>query len=230
MSPARETEVRIELEDGAEVTGLVAMPAGDPKAGLVLGHGAGGDLSHPLLAAAARGVALEGIAALRFNFPYVEEERGVPDRKPVLVACCRAAFEWMKALPQLEGMPLFAGGKSMGGRMAAIATAGGMPTAGLVFLGYPLHPSARKTELRDEPLKLASEKKVPMLFVQGERDKLCDLTLLEPILAKLTAPCTLHVIPSGDHSLDVPKRSGRTREQIYTEIIEVVCTFVDEVG
>jgi uncharacterized protein len=227
VKAARETEVRIGLEDGSDVTGLVALPAGDAKAGLVLGHGAGTDLSHPLLAAVAHGVALQGIAALRYNFPYAEEERGAPDRRPVLLACCRAAFEWMQALPQLEGAPIYAGGKSMGGRMAAIAVGNGMPAAGLVFLGYPLHPANRKDELRDEPLRRVP-KSARMLFVQGERDKLCDLALLEPILAKLETPCTLHVVPGGDHSLDATKRSGRTREQTYSEVVDAISTFVDE--
>ena len=225
MKPARQVEIRIELPDGSDVTGLVAMPGGDVRAGLLLGHGSGTDLTHPLLEKVAHGAALGGIVSLRYNFPYAEEGRGgAPDKKPVLIDCCRAAFAWLRELPQLDGTPLVAGGKSLGGRVASMAVADGMEAAGLVLLGYPLHPAGRTEELRVEHLKRI---RVPMLFVQGSRDKLCDLELLEKELEGLEASCTLHVVAEGDHSFDVPKKTGRSREDVYGEIVQFVCAFVE---
>ncbi len=225
MKPAREDHVRIELPDGGDVTGFAAMPGGEIKAGIVLGHGAGTDLSHRLLVAVAHCAATRGLVTLRYNFPYAEEGRGAPDKRSVLLECCRAAFRWMQALPQLSGLAIAAGGKSMGGRIASIAVADGMEASGLVFLGYPLHPAGRTDELRVESLKRVN---VPMLFVQGTRDRLCDLSLLEAELEELKAPCILHLIKDGDHSLNVTKRSGLTREVIHAEVAEAVCAFVEE--
>lgn len=208
----------LKLPDGAggTVSGDVALPVGSSKTNLlVLAHGAGNDMTNPLLVAVQQGLAARGWACARFNFPYKERGGRAPDRAPALEACYRAVIAALRE--RLGPRRLVIGGKSLGGRMASHLAAADEQVDGLVFLGYPLHPPGKPDRLRDAHLPRIT---APMLFFAGTRDTLCDLVLLKRTLRKLKAPATLHVIPDGDHSFNVPKRAGRTRDQVYAEIVE----------
>ena len=139
-----------------------------------------------------------GIATLRFDFPYMREGRRAPDRAAVLVEEYTAAFA--EAQARADGLPVLAGGRSMGGRMASMAVAEGMPAAGLVFLAYPLHPPGRPERIRDEHLYGI---RVPMLFVQGTRDAFAQPDLLAGVLERLGARAELVAIEGGDHGFKV---------------------------
>jgi predicted alpha/beta-hydrolase family hydrolase len=160
-----------------------------------------------------------GVATLRYQFPYMEERRRVPDAPAVLTSTVVAAVgAAAKAAPDL---PLLAGGKSMGGRMTSQAVAQ-RPldgVQGLVFFGFPLHPPKRPSTKRADHLAKVG---VPMLFLQGTRDTLADLTLLEPVVERLGERATLRVIEHADHSFHVLKRSGRTDEQVLDELASAV--------
>ena len=193
-----------------EVTALTISPT-EAKAVYVFAHGAGAGMRHPFMDAVARGLAARHIATFRYQFPYTEGGKRRPDPQPVLLATVRAAQEAAKlAFP---GLPVFAGGKSMGGRMTSLAAAeGGLDDVrGLVFFGFPLHAAGRRSTERADHL---SGFDLPMLFLQGTRDSLADLALLEPVCAGLGARATLHVIPDADHGFHVPKRSGLTDAEV----------------
>jgi predicted alpha/beta-hydrolase family hydrolase len=163
---------------------------------------------------------------LRFNFPYMEQRRKVPDRAPVpteaVLAAVRAAAE---AAPEL---PLFAGGKSYGGRMTSLAAAdNSLPNVrGLVFFGFPLHPPDQPSTKRAEHL---ARVKLPMLFLQGTRDKLADLSLLRPICAKLGSRATLHIIETADHSFHVLKSSGKTDAEVLRALARTVSEWTETI-
>jgi predicted alpha/beta-hydrolase family hydrolase len=178
----------------------------------VLAHGAGAGMRHPFLEALAGALAGEGVATLRYEFPYMEQGKRRIDPAPVLHARIRQAVE----AGRKEQLPLFAGGKSMGGRMTSQAQAGQAlgGVVGLAFVGFPLHPAGkpgtdRATHLRDVRL--------PMLFLQGTRDELADLALLRPVLEPLPE-ATLHVVEDADHSFHVRKKSGRTDAGVIVEL------------
>jgi hypothetical protein len=173
----------------------------------VLAHGAGAPLSSPFMAGIAQALPPLGVATLRFNFPYLEKGgRRAPDRPPLLLETWRAAFA--VAVERAAGIPVFAGGKSMGGRIASMAVAEGMPAAGLVFLGYPLHPPGRPDKLRDEHLAAIT---VPMLWLQGSRDTFAQPDLLQAVVGRLGDRARLVLIEGGDHSFKVAggSRDGR---------------------
>ena len=178
----------------------------------VLAHGAGAGMRHPFLEALAAALADEGIATLRYQFPYLEAGARRIDPAQVLEARVREAA----AAAREHGLPLFAGGKSMGGRMTSQAQAREpLPgVRGIAFVGFPLHLAREPATKRADHL---SGVRVPMLFLQGSRDQLASLKLLQPIIAGLPQ-ATLHVIPDADHSFHVPKRSGRTDAQIIEEL------------
>lgn len=208
-----------------------AGTAGDVLAGLVLAHGAGTDMTNPLLCAVAQGLAEQGHPVLLFNFPYTEAGRKAPDRMPRLEACYRAVAA--VARRRFAGRPLVLGGRSMGGRVASHLAAQGEPCDGLVFLGYPLHPARRAgVAVADERLRTAhwQDLRTSALFVQGDRDALADLALLErERAARLTgAPSTVHVVAGGDHGFAVRKKDGRTGEQVLAEIVGVVAAWLRE--
>ena len=170
----------------------------DAVAMLVLGHGAGSPMTAPLLAGFCEAIAGLGVATLRFDFPYMREGRRVPDRAPVLVEACRDAFT--EAVELAHGLPVLAGGRSMGGRMASMAAAEGMAAAGLVFLAYPLHPPGKPERIRDAHLY---ETAVPMLFLQGSRDAFARPDLLAGVLGRLGSRAELVAVAGGDHSFRV---------------------------
>ena len=199
--------LRVAVEGDAAVTALLYRGgAPEPRAALVLAHGAGAGQHSPFMTTWAQALSALGLDVVTFNFLYTEQQRRVPDRAPVLEACYRAVVAHVVAEVPSASDALFIGGKSMGGRMAThIAAAdGNLPVHGLVLLGYPLHPPGKPEQRRDAHLPRVGR---PMLFVQGSRDAFGTPAELAPILAQLSPPPTLHVVEGGDHSFKVP-RSG----------------------
>jgi predicted alpha/beta-hydrolase family hydrolase len=186
---------------------------------LLFAHGAGADMRHRFMENMARQLALHGIATLRYQFPYTEKGLKRPDAKPILLATVRAAVEC--AHEWCDGLPLFAGGKSMGGRMTSLA-ASEEPlrnVRGIVFFGFPLHPAGALSSERADHL---SKVKLPLLFLQGTRDALADLALVKSVHRKLGKRATLHVVAEADHSFHVPTRTGKTDEGVLVELAERV--------
>lgn len=200
------------------VSGLLSRPA-DARRLLVLAHGAGAGMRHPFMEAISRHLAAHGTATLRFQFPYTEAGGRRPDTPPLLVATVRAAVE---AAKEVAGdLPLLAGGKSMGGRMTSLAAASGaLPgVRGLVFLGFPLHPAGKPSAGRGAHL---ADVHLPLLFLQGTRDRLADLELLRPLCNSLGARATLHIVDGADHSFHVPKRSERSDDAVVDELAAAI--------
>lgn len=192
-------------------------------AAMILAHGAGNDMENPLLTAVHTELMQRGWLTIRFNFPYKEQGRQLPDRTPVLEATWRAVIAELRNDPKLSPKHIFFGGKSMGGRIASHVVAAGADCRGLVFLGYPLHPANRPEKLRTGHL---SKIQCPMLFIQGSRDRLCHLELLRTSLDQLHVPMTLHVIEGGDHSFNVLKGLGRSQVEVQHEIIQFVADWL----
>ena len=216
-------QLRLDVEGGGEVSALLSRPAKARRL-LVLAHGAGAGMSHPFMEKLAGELACVGVATLRYQFPYMEKQRRVPDSPAILtatvVAAVRAAAE---AAPVLA---LLAGGKSMGGRMTSQAAAQQSldGVRGLVFFGFPLHPPNRPGTKRADHLAKVT---VPMLFLQGTRDTLADLNLLRPVCAKLGSRATLHVIETADHSFHVLKKSGRSDAEVLRELAETTVSWAE---
>lgn len=206
---------------GAAVSGVYARPD-DPFATLVIAHGAGAGMEHPFLSGFARALGEESVATLRFNFPYREAGRKFPDRPPVAVAAWQAAMEEAASLS--GGGPLWAAGKSFGGRMASMAVAEGMPAAGLVYLGYPLHPPGKPEKLRDGHLYGLA---LPMLFLQGTRDPFAAPELLERVVAAIGPSATLQWCEGGGHSFEVAGRK-RTAEEVGASLAAAVAAFMKD--
>jgi uncharacterized protein len=216
-------ELRIEVPGGGSVSAVVMQPE-SAKWMLVLGHGAGAGMHHPFMSGLASELARVGVATLRYQFPYMEQRRKVPDSPAVLTGTVAAAARAAaKAAPHL---PLLAGGKSMGGRMTSQAAAEELlkGVRGLVFFGFPLHPPNRPGTKRAEHLAKVT---LPMLFLQGTRDTLADLNLLKPICAKLDKRATLHVIETADHSFHVLKKSGKNDEEVLRELAETTAEWAE---
>ena len=206
--PTPEERLTIDLPDAAGVSGAYARPA-DADRSIVVAHGAGAGMDHPFMVGFSRAMNELGVTTLRFNFPYMEVGRRSPDRPPVAVAAWRAAFDTAVARAP-AGEPVWASGKSFGGRMASVAVAEGMQAAGLVFLGYPLHPPGKPERVRDEHLYAIE---VPMLFLQGTKDPFATPAVLAPVIERLGARATLDAIEGGGHSLersrkDDPRETG----------------------
>jgi predicted alpha/beta-hydrolase family hydrolase len=199
---------------------LKVYPSGRPQAALVLAHGAGAGQSSPFMVRVATGLAERGISTTTFDFPYMSTGRKVPDRAPVLEAAWRDAIE--SARSKFEGLALYIGGKSMGGRIAShVASQGGAgPLAGLIFLGYPLHAPGRPDQRRDAHLPAIVE---PMLFVQGSRDAFGSGDEIRQLLPSLQH-ATLEEIQGGDHSFKVPGGVSR-QAPILTAIMDVVAAW-----
>ena len=196
----------------------------DSDAVLVLGHGAGSGMRSPFMTGFAEAIGRRGIATLRFDFPYMQAGRKAPDRAPVLVEAWNAAFA--EAATRAGARPVLAGGKSMGGRIASRAVAEGMPAAGLVFLGYPLHPPGRPDKIRDAHLDAVA---APMLFLQGTRDAFAQPDLLAAVLARLGERVQLVAIEGGDHSFRVPG-GPRDAATIAAGLAEPAAEFVHRVA
>jgi predicted alpha/beta-hydrolase family hydrolase len=209
-----ELDSRFAVGSVGDVSAILVRPP-DARWLLVLGHGAGAGMRHPFMTALARELAAEKIATFRYQFPYMENRRKAPDRPPILTATVEAAVRASHvAMPEL---PLLAGGKSMGGRMTSTAAAENLipDVRGLVFFGFPLHPPKQPATKRGDHLAKVTQ---PMLFLQGTRDDLADLSLLKPICKKLGKIATLHIIEGADHSFHVLKSAGKTDAEILSEL------------
>jgi predicted alpha/beta-hydrolase family hydrolase len=217
--------LRFAVGDKGEVSALLCRPRKARRL-LVLAHGAGAGMSHPFLEKLADELAGVNVATLRYQFPYMEERRRVPDAPDVLMATVVAAVR--AAAEVAPGLPLLAGGKSMGGRMTSQAAAQHPLEAvrGLVFFGFPLHPPKQPGTKRADHLAKVT---IAMLFLQGTRDALADLTLLRPVCAKLGSRATLHMIETADHSFHVLKSSGKTDEQVLRELAETAASWGEAV-
>jgi uncharacterized protein len=216
--------LRFAVEGGGEVSALLDRPAAARRI-LVLAHGAGAGMSHPFMENLSAQLGKVGVATLRYQFPYMETRRRIPDPPAVLMATVVAAVR--AASEVAAGLPLLAGGKSMGGRMTSQAAATGSldGVAGLVFFGFPLHPPNRPGGKRADHL---AKVRLPMLFLQGTRDALADLKLLRPICTKLGPRATLHIIEGADHSFHVPKKSGKTDAEVLAELAETTASWANE--
>ena len=194
-----------------------------PVAALVVAHGAGGGQKTAFMVRTAEGLAARGIVAATFDFPYMSAGKRVPDKAPVLEAAWRVAID--SARERMPGVPLFIGGKSMGGRIASHVASQGCPgLAGLVFLGYPLHPPGKPDPRRDAHLPAIAE---PMLFVQGSRDAFGTSAEIRALVPKLQR-ATLHEVPGGDHSFKVSGRGAPKPEVVHGEILDTVRDWIAE--
>jgi len=187
----------------------------EPRAVLVLAHGAGGDLNDPLLRALGASLSADAIEVVRFNFPYRESGRRAPGAQSQSEACYREIAGSVRR----EGLPLYLGGKSYGGRIASHVVADGLDVDGLVFLSYPLHPPGKPDRVRDQHLGSIS---VPMLFCQGTKDPFATPALLDGVVGRLPH-ATVHHIEGGDHSLRV---RGRAASDVIAELNETIARFV----
>jgi uncharacterized protein len=219
----------VEVNEGESVTALLYSAAKKDRAGftVVLGHGAGANQLSGFMRMVARGLAARGIDAMTFNFLYTERGRHLPDPKARLESCYRAVINAALNYRKLKKNRLVIGGKSMGGRIASqVAAAEGDRVAGLVFLGYPLHPPGRPDKLRAEHLK---DIRARMLFVQGSRDAFGTADEIRATIKKLRLPATLYVIEGGDHSFKVPKRAGVPQEEVYEKVMDKVAEWTKEI-
>jgi predicted alpha/beta-hydrolase family hydrolase len=226
MSKEKRYKVAVRSGDGKEL-GEVSVSVARPKhyrQAVILGHGAGNNMDNALLVYMQDYLVDRSIAAIRFNFLYTEKGKRAPDRRPLLEACWRSVADWTRS--ELDPEKLFLSGKSMGGRMASYIVADGYACNGLFFLGYPLHPPGKTEQLRKDQLPRI---KVPLLFVAGTRDSLSKLELLEPVVRELGSKATLHLIEGGDHSFRVPKRTGKTADDIQREIGQVVVRWLESI-
>src|SRR3990172_4174440 len=196
----------------------------DAVAWLAPGHGAGAGMDPPFLVGFTRAMAEEGVATARFNFHYANAGRRSPDPEPSLRAAWMEAVEGVRAMA--EGLPVFAGGKSLGGRIASMCVADGMPAAGLVFLGYPLHPPGKPERIRDKHLY---EIRVPLLFLEGTRDPFAQEKQVAKVLKKLGPRAELHAVEGGDHSFNVRGVKAEDRE-IGASLAAVAAPFVRRVA
>jgi predicted alpha/beta-hydrolase family hydrolase len=210
--------IRINIGEGESVSGLVQGPE-KPQACYVLAHGAGAGMTHKFMGAVAEGLTERGIATMRYQFLYMERRSSRPDLPKVAHAVVRAAV--VEAGRLFPGLPLFAGGKSFGGRMTSQAQAiEPLPgVIGLVFLGFPLHPAGKPSEERAAHL---FDVRVPMLFLQGTKDELTSLPLVEKVCAELGKGATLKLFDQADHSFHVPARSGRKDDEVFTELLNTM--------
>lgn len=214
--------VGIDIESGEHVSGLLQVPE-DAIACYVLAHGAGAGMTHAFMAAVADGLAARSVATLRYQFPYMERGSRRPDTPKLAQSTVRAAVA--EAARRLAGMPLIAGGKSFGGRMTSQAQSAAPldGVRGLAFIGFPLHPAGKPSVERAAHLSLID---VPMLFLQGTRDELASLELLQSAVAGLTAPTTLQLFADADHSFHVPARTGRKDAQVMAELLDVLALWI----
>ncbi|GAA4330198.1 alpha/beta hydrolase [Variovorax defluvii] len=209
-------DIRFQAGEHGAVSGLVQAPA-DPLACYVFAHGAGAGMRHAFMAAVAQGLAERGIATLRYQFPSMEAGRKRPDPPAVAHATVRAAVD--QAARRFGALPLYAGGKSFGGRMTSQAQAlQPLPgVAGLVFVGFPLHPAGTPSTGRATHL---TDVRVPMLFVQGTRDELAEIGHIRSVVSTLGRLATLLEIAEADHAFHVLRRSGRTDEDVLQQLLD----------
>ncbi|MFV1980447.1 MAG: alpha/beta family hydrolase [Rhodothermia bacterium] len=207
-----------------EVSGILLRPD-NAEWMYVLAHGAGAGMLHPFLRTISEGLAELGVATFRFQFPYMEQGRKPPNRPQILTKTIRSAVRTAAELA--PGLRIIAGGRSMGGRMTSIACSENPieDVEGLAFLGFPLHAPGRESAERGGHLRGVG---IPMLFLQGTRDKLANLDLLQPLCDSLEARATLHILDGGDHSFKPLKKSGRNHEELMLEAQTTIVDLVRE--
>lgn len=222
MTAAR--ELKFDVGSAGSVSALLLRP-NDARACYVLAHGAGAGMRHASMEAIAAGLAERGIATLRYQFPYMEKGSKRPDPPPIAQAAVRAAVT--EASRHCKGLPLFAGGKSFGGRMTSQAQAKAPldGVKGLAFFGFPLHPAGKPAVNRAAHL---FDVEVPMLFLQGTRDALADVSLLRVVAKDVRA--TLHLTEGADHSFHVLKSSGRNDREVLAEILDAFAAWADQIA
>ena len=216
MTAVAAQKIKIDVEKADAVSALLICPD-DARACYVFAHGAGAGMTHSFMETAAGGLSERGVATLRYQFPYMEKGSKRPDSPAVAHAAVRAAVA--EAGRRCPGLRLIAGGKSFGGRMTSQAQAiAPLPgVRGLAFFGFPLHPTGKPSSDRARHL---SDIDVPMLILQGTRDSLAELSLLEPVVASLEPLATLHRVEGADHSFHVLARSGRNDREVMDEILD----------
>jgi predicted alpha/beta-hydrolase family hydrolase len=225
MAKIEPSKIAIDVDDNRRVSGLLIAPK-DARALYVFAHGAGAGMTHPFMAAIAGLLAARGVATLRYQFPYMEKGSRRPDQPKVAEATVRAAVA--EAVRRATRLPLFAGGKSFGGRMTSQAEAAEHMEGvnGLAFLGFPLHPPGAPADTRGAPL---ADIGIPMLFLQGTRDEFADLALLQPLVRKLGSKAVLHLVDDANHSFRVPARTGRKEANVMTELADTLAEWIDAV-
>ncbi|WP_291607737.1 alpha/beta family hydrolase [Bradyrhizobium sp.] len=208
---------------------LIANPSGNSaaRACFVFAHGAGAGMTHPFMKEVAVGLAERDIVTLRYQFPYMEKGSKRPDPPAIAHAAVRAAVA--EARRQFPGLPLIAGGKSFGARMTSQAQAK-TPlegVRGLAFFGFPLHSAGKPSSERAAHL---ADVRIPMLFLQGTRDKLAELELLTPVVKRLGSLARVHLVQNADHSFHVPAKSGRKDSEVMAEMLDVFADWLGELG
>ena len=213
------------VQDGLSVSGRLLVPPG-ARACYVLAHGAGAGMEHPFMQAAAAELGALGIATLRYQFPYMNRRKRRTDPPALCQATVRAAVA--EAARRAPALPLFAGGRSFGGRMTSQAQAlKPLPNVcGLAFVGFPLHPPKQPSDTRAEHLLKVH---IPMLFLQGSRDEFAELNLLQPLVHRLKDKATLCLLENADHSFHVPARGTVTNGQINTDMLNALSAWIDTV-
>jgi uncharacterized protein len=219
-------KLQIEVEKTGAVAALLIRPA-EARACFVFAHGAGAGMTHPFMEMVGQGLSERGVATLRYQFPYMERASKRPDPPAVAHAAVRAAVA--EAARRCGGLRLIAGGKSFGGRMTSQAQAlEPLPGVdGLAFFGFPLHPAGKPSSDRAKHLGDIS---VPMLFLQGSRDNLAEMALLEPVVKSLGPSASLHRVEAADHSFHVPARSGRNDREVMNEILDAFVVWVGAIA
>jgi predicted alpha/beta-hydrolase family hydrolase len=216
-------EITIRVDDAHVVSGLLEVPL-RARACYVLAHGAGAGMTHPFMAAVAAGLGQRGVATLRYQFPYMEQGSKRPDAPKLAHATVRAAVA--EAVRHVPKLPLVAGGKSFGGRMTsqaqAIAPLAGV--RGLAFLGFPLHPAKKPSDERAQHL---FDVRIPMVFLQGTRDALADLALLEALVERLGARATLTLFAGADHSFHVAGRGAPSDAEVRDTMLDALAAWID---
>lgn len=222
-SAAASDPLTIAVEGGIPVSGLLNLPPA-ARACYILAHGAGAGMQHPFMSATASELAALGIATLRYQFPYMQRRSRRPDPPALCHATVRAAT--LEAARRAPGLPLFAGGRSFGGRMSSQAQAiEPLPgVRGLAFLGFPLHPAGRPADSRADHL---SRVQIPMLFLQGTRDALAERSLLEALVARLGERASLVWAQDADHSFHAPARTGRDAAQVRGALLQALSEWMD---
>jgi uncharacterized protein len=225
LKAAAAQPLQIEIAPAATVSALLIHPP-QARACYVFAHGAGAGMAHASMETIATGLADRGIATLRYQFPYMEKGSRRPDSPAIAHTAVRAAVrEAARCCPKL---PLIAGGKSFGGRMTSQAQAtGALPgVRGLAFLGFPLHPAGKPSSDRAKHL---ADVHIPMLFLQGTRDALAELDLLEPVVTRLGKLAKLHLVKEADHSFHVLARSGRNDREVMAEVLDAFAAWTDAI-
>jgi len=226
MKATNVERLQIGIENADLVSALLMRPP-QARACYVFAHGAGAGMAHASMETIAAGLADRGIATLRYQFPYMEKGSKRPDSPAVAHAVVRAAVA--EAAQCCAGLPLIAGGKSFGGRMTSQAQAlDALPgVRGLAFFAFPLHPAGKPSSDRAKHL---ADVAIPMLFLQGTRDALAELSLLEPVVKGLGKLATLHLVKEADHSFHVLKSSGRNDREVMTEVLDAFAAWAGKIG